>query len=73
VHGALHRLKAPVVFRVTQGQTERCHRSMKSVVRLESYHSPSGPEAAIAAFVEYRGLHLGKTAPMPGTMRRWII
>ena len=38
---------------MTQGKIERWHRSMKNVVRLENYYSPSDLEAAIADFVEY--------------------
>jgi len=38
---------------MTQGKIERWHRSMKNVVRLENYYSPSDQEAAIAEFVDY--------------------
>ena len=38
---------------MTQGKIERWHRSMKNVVRLENYYSPSELEAAIGAFVKY--------------------
>lgn len=37
----------------TQGKIERYHRSMKSIVKLENYYSPSDLEAAIASFVLY--------------------
>jgi len=37
----------------TQGKIERYHRSMKSIVRLELYYSPSELEQAIANFVGY--------------------
>jgi putative transposase len=37
----------------TQGKIERCHRSMKSVVKLDVYYSPAELEQAIANFVYY--------------------
>jgi len=38
---------------MTQGKIERFHRSMKNVVLLQNYYSPSGLEKALAQFVEY--------------------
>lgn len=38
---------------MTQGKIERWHRTMKNVVKLENYYSPSELKAAIARFVEY--------------------
>jgi len=38
---------------MTQGKIERWHCSMKNVVKLQNYYSPSDLEAAIEAFVEY--------------------
>ena len=38
---------------MTQGKIERWHRSMKNVVLLENYYSPSDLKNAVAAFVEY--------------------
>ena len=38
---------------MTQGKIERWHRSMKNVVLLENYYSPSDLKNAIAAFVDY--------------------
>jgi len=38
---------------MTQGKIERWHRTMKNVVRLENYYSPSELIAAIAKFVDY--------------------
>jgi putative transposase len=37
----------------TQGKIERYHRSMKSIVKLDIYYSPSDLEQAIASFVGY--------------------
>lgn len=37
----------------TQGKIERYHRSMKSIVKLDNYYSPSDLEAAVANFVLY--------------------
>ena len=37
----------------TQGKIERYHRSMKSIVKLDIYYSPSELEQAIASFVRY--------------------
>jgi putative transposase len=37
----------------TQGKIERYHRSMKSIVKLDLYYSPSELEQAIASFVRY--------------------
>ena len=38
---------------MTQGKIERWHRSMKNVVKLQHYYSPSELERAIAEWVEY--------------------
>jgi len=38
---------------MTQGKIERWHRSMKNVVKLQNYYSPSELEQSIAEFVEY--------------------
>jgi transposase InsO family protein len=38
---------------MTQGKIERWHRSMKNVVKLQNYYSPSVLERAIAEWVEY--------------------
>jgi len=38
---------------MTQGKIERWHRSMKNVVKLQNYYSPSELEQSIADFVEY--------------------
>ena len=38
---------------MTQGKIERWHLSMKNVVLLENYYSPSDLKNAIAAFVDY--------------------
>ena len=38
---------------MTQGKIERWHRSMKNVVKLQNYYSPSELERAIAEWVEY--------------------
>ena len=38
---------------MTQGKIERYHRSMKNVVKLETFFFPWDLEQAIAAFVEY--------------------
>jgi len=37
----------------TQGKIERWHRSLKNVVKLQNYYSPSELEKAIGEFVEY--------------------
>lgn len=37
----------------TQGKIERYHRSMKSIVKLDTYYAPSDLEQAIAGFVTY--------------------
>ncbi len=38
---------------MTQGKIERWHRSMKNVVKLQNYYSPSELKRAIAEWVEY--------------------
>ena len=38
---------------MTQGKIERWHRSMKNVVKLQNYYSPSELEQSIVEFVEY--------------------
>ena len=38
---------------MTQGKIERWHRSMKNVVKLQNYYSPSELEQSLAEFVEY--------------------
>ena len=38
---------------MTQGKIERWHRSMKNVVKLQHYYSPSELESAISEWVEY--------------------
>ena len=38
---------------MTQGKIERYHRSMKNVVKLQNYYSPSELEASIADFVQF--------------------
>jgi transposase InsO family protein len=38
---------------MTQGKIERFNRSMKNVILLQNYYSPSGLEKALAEFVEY--------------------
>jgi putative transposase len=38
---------------MTQGKIERWHRSLKNVVRLQCYYSPSELRTAIAEFVQY--------------------
>ena len=38
---------------MTQGKIERWHRTMKNVVKLENYYSPSELKAAIGKFVDY--------------------
>jgi len=38
---------------MTQGKIERWHRSMKNVVKLQNYYSPSELEKSIGEFVEY--------------------
>jgi transposase InsO family protein len=53
---------------MTQGKIERCHRSMKNVVRLENYYTPWELERSLARFVEhysYRRYHeaLGNVTP----------
>jgi putative transposase len=37
----------------TQGKIERWHRSLKNVIKLQNYYSPSELEQAIGEFVEY--------------------
>lgn len=38
---------------MTQGKIERWHRSMKNVIKLQNYYSPSELQRAIAEWVEY--------------------
>jgi transposase-like protein len=38
---------------MTQGKIERWHRTLKNVVKLQNYYSPSELEQAIAEFIEY--------------------
>lgn len=41
----------------TQGKIERYHRSMKSIVKLDTYYTPTELEQAIASFVVYYNQH----------------
>ena len=50
-HGLAHTRGAPD-HPMTQGKTERYHRSMKNVVKLEKYFSPWELQRALARFVE---------------------
>lgn len=38
---------------MTQGKIERWHRSMKNVIKLDNYYTPTELQVAIGAFVEY--------------------
>jgi transposase InsO family protein len=38
---------------MTQGKIERYHRSLKNIVKLQQYYTPSQLSEAIADFVEY--------------------
>ena len=38
---------------MTQGKIERYHRSMKNLVLLQNYYSPSELEKALVQFVDY--------------------
>jgi len=40
-------------YPMTQGKIERWHRSMKNVIKLQNYYSPSELERAIAEWAEY--------------------
>ena len=51
-HGMTHTRGAPY-HPMTQGKIERWHRSMKNVVKLDTYYSPWELERAIARFVEH--------------------
>ena len=51
-HGMEHTRGAPY-HPQTQGKIERCHRSMKNVVKLDTYYSPWELERAIGRFVEH--------------------
>jgi transposase InsO family protein len=42
---------------MTQGKIERYHRSMKNLILLDNYFSPSELEARIAEWVEYYNNH----------------
>ncbi len=42
---------------MTQGKIERWHRSMKNIVKLQHYYTPSQLRAAIAEFIEYYNNH----------------
>jgi len=42
---------------MTQGKIERYHRSMKNILSLENYYSPSELEDQIALFVDYYNNH----------------
>ena len=42
---------------MTQGKIERYHRSMKNVVKLNNYYSPSELEAEIGRLVSYYNNH----------------
>jgi hypothetical protein len=42
---------------MTQGKIERYHRSMKNLVLLDNYHSPSELEDRIAEWVDYYNNH----------------
>lgn len=41
----------------TQGKIERYHRSLKSIIKLENYYTPSALEEALANFVLYYNQH----------------
>ena len=42
---------------MTQGKIERYHRSMKNLILLDNYYSPSEPEARIAEWVDHYNNH----------------
>jgi hypothetical protein len=43
---------------------ERYHRSMKNVVKLQNYSSPSELESVIAEFVSYADVYFGREKEM---------
>ena len=49
----LEHIRSAPYHPMTQGKIERFHRSMKNVVLLQNYYSPSELEKALAQFVEY--------------------
>ena len=51
-HGIAH-VRGAVRHPQTQGKIERYHRSMKSVIKLDVYHSPMELVAALQRFVHY--------------------
>lgn len=42
---------------MTQGKIERWHRSLKNIIKLQHYYTPSQLRAAIAEFIEYYNNH----------------
>jgi len=53
MHKHLEHSRSAPYHPMTQGKIERFHRSMKNVVLLQNYYSPSELEKALAQFVEY--------------------
>ena len=49
----MHHIRGAPYHPQTQGKIERYHRSMKSIVKLDNYYTPSALEQAIASFVVY--------------------
>lgn len=49
----IRHIKGAPYHPMTQGKIERYHRSMKNIIRLEHYYSPSELEDAISRFVVY--------------------
>jgi len=52
-HHQMNHVRGAPYHPQTQGKIERYHRSMKSIVKLDIYYSPSDLKQAIASFVDY--------------------
>jgi len=52
-HYHLHHIRSAPYHPMTQGKIERYHRSLKNVVKLDTFHFPWQLEQALTAFVHY--------------------
>jgi hypothetical protein len=55
---------------MTQGKIERCHRSMKNLVQLQTFPYPRDLEEKIGSFVNYTGLRSWQATTTSDTMDR---
>ena len=49
----IHHIRGRPLHPQTQGKFERCHRTMKNVIKLEHYYYPDQLRSRIQEFVDY--------------------